>query len=106
TRNSFRRLPVVSRDRLVGIITTRQIVDFIAENRVFTKIVKNEVQEVLNTRAEEIMEKNVTVVDKGIDIGEAARLMDKERTGTACVVEGNRLVGILTERDIVRAVAE
>ena len=106
TRNSFRRLPVMSRDQLVGIITTRQIVDFIAENRVFKKIVKNEVQEVLNTRADEIMEKSVTAVDKEMDIGEAARVMDEERTGTACVVEDDKLIGILTERDIVRAVAE
>ncbi len=106
TRNSFRRVPVVSRNQLVGIITTRHIVDFIAENRVFKKIVKNEVQEVLNTRAEEIMAKDITVVNKDMDIGEASRIMDKEGSGTACVLEDDKLIGILTERDIIRAVAE
>ncbi|MFQ6135659.1 MAG: CBS domain-containing protein [Candidatus Hydrothermarchaeales archaeon] len=106
TRNSFRRLPVLSKGDLIGIITTRHIVDFIGRNSVFAKIVKNEVQEVLKTRAREIMDENVAVVSKDTDIGEAAKIMRERKTGTVCVVDNGRLVGILTERDIVRAVGE
>jgi CBS domain-containing protein len=39
-------------------------------------------------------------------IAEAASLMSQRRIGSALVVAGDRLLGIFTERDIVRAVSQ
>ena len=54
---------------------------------------------------ETIMTGDLLRVDAAASLGEAARAMDARRVGAALVFEAERLVGILTERDILRAVA-
>jgi CBS domain-containing protein len=55
----------------------------------------------------DVMTTNPTTVEPGTSIVEAAQLMKKEDVGALPVVEGGRLVGMITDRDIViRAVAE
>jgi CBS domain-containing protein len=49
---------------------------------------------------------SAAVIDQSDDtLAEAARKMWKQQTGSLLVMEGDDLVGILTERDILRAVA-
>ena len=56
---------------------------------------------------QDVMTTNPTTVEPGTSIKEAAQLMKKEDVGALPVVEGGRLVGMITDRDIVlRAVAE
>ena len=56
---------------------------------------------------QDVMTTNPTTVEPGTSIKEAAKLMKKEDVGALPVVEGGRLVGMITDRDIVlRAVAE
>lgn len=51
------------------------------------------------------MARELLVVSPQTPIGEAARQMAARNVGTVLVFEGERLIGILTERDILRAVA-
>ena len=44
-------------------------------------------------------------VETGLPLGEAAKRIDERHVGAALVLDGERLVGILTERDVLRAVA-
>lgn len=104
-RNSFRRLPVISQGFLAGILTTRMIIEYIGRNHIFSKIVKNRVEEVLKTPVEEIMKVQVPTVGPDTDLGEVARVMEESGTGTVCVVEDRKLRGILTERDILKALS-
>jgi CBS domain-containing protein len=53
----------------------------------------------------EIMARDVLAVAGDTSISEAARQMHERRVGAVVVVDGDRLVGILTERDVLRAVA-
>jgi len=53
-----------------------------------------------------IMSSNLVTVDGGTLLAEAARTMHERRVGAALVFADERLAGILTERDILRAVAE
>ena len=53
----------------------------------------------------EIMTADVLGLDPATSLVEAARRMNERRVGAVVVTEGNRLVGIVTERDILRAVA-
>jgi CBS domain-containing protein len=54
----------------------------------------------------EIMTHNVEVVSPGDTLEQAARKMEELNVGPMPVCEGNRVVGLLTDRDItVRAVA-
>jgi CBS domain-containing protein len=53
----------------------------------------------------EIMARDVLGVAPGTSIVEAAARMHERRVGAVVVQEAERLVGILTERDVLRAVA-
>jgi CBS domain-containing protein len=56
-------------------------------------------------RVSEIMT-NAAVLDQSDDtLAEAARKMWKQQTGSLLVMEGDDLVGIITERDVLKAVA-
>jgi CBS domain-containing protein len=56
---------------------------------------------------QDVMTSQPTTVEPGTSIVEAARIMRREDTGIVPVVEGEKLVGTLTDRDIVvRLVAE
>jgi CBS domain-containing protein len=46
----------------------------------------------------------VVAVDAAQPMREAARLMDERRIGSVAVREGNRLLGLVTERDLMLAV--
>jgi CBS domain-containing protein len=53
----------------------------------------------------EIMSRDLVTVEPGISLEEAARRMDERHVGAALVLEGDALRGIITERDVLRAVA-
>ena len=52
----------------------------------------------------EIMTPDVLGLDPTTSLLEAARRMHERRVGAVVVTEGERLVGIVTERDVLRAV--
>jgi CBS domain-containing protein len=55
----------------------------------------------------DVMTSNPTGVETSTPIAEAARSMKAENVGSLPIVEGDRLVGMLTDRDIViRGIAE
>jgi len=57
-------------------------------------------------KVRELMTKDPATVDSGATLGEVAMLMKQRDCGSIPVVEGGRLIGIVTDRDIViRAVA-
>jgi len=47
---------------------------------------------------------DVETVSPSVTLGEAARLLAAKRIGAVLVMEGQRLAGILSERDIVKAI--
>ncbi len=55
------------------------------------------------TLVREIMNSRLTTCDAEATVGEAATLMGERAVGSVLIVDGERLLGILTERDIVRA---
>lgn len=52
-------------------------------------------------KVEEIMTRSPAIVAPDSTVGEAATLMKQEDCGSLPVVEGTKLVGIVTDRDIV-----
>lgn len=54
----------------------------------------------------EIMATELVHVDAALALADAATRMNERRVGAALVLDGERLAGILTERDVLRAVAE
>jgi CBS domain-containing protein len=61
----------------------------------------------MGKRVKEVMSSNPCAIDADKPVSYAAKMMKDENVGLAPVVEGDRLVGTLTDRDIVtRVVAE
>jgi CBS domain-containing protein len=54
----------------------------------------------------EIMSRSLLTVDPATSLTDAARQMDQRTVGAVLVFSEGRLVGILTERDVLRAVAK
>jgi signal-transduction protein with cAMP-binding, CBS, and nucleotidyltransferase domain len=52
----------------------------------------------------DLMSRELVRVDREASIEDAAELMSGRRVGSALVFDGERLVGILTERDVLRVV--
>jgi CBS domain-containing protein len=52
------------------------------------------------------MSRDLLVVAAGDEVGEVVRRMAERNVGAVLVLEGERLMGILTERDVLRAVAD
>jgi len=54
----------------------------------------------------EVMGREVVTLAPGQSLAEAARSLNDRRQSGALVLDGERLVGIITERDLVRAVVD
>jgi CBS domain-containing protein len=93
-RNGFRRLPILRERELAGVVTTRDIITQFAEN--FSA-------DILERRVSKFMKKPTTVSPNDL-IADAAELMRKHDIGGLPVVEGEKVVGILTEKDLLKTV--
>jgi CBS domain-containing protein len=58
------------------------------------------------TAVGEIMSEALFAIEPTTTVAEAATVMGERRIGSALVMEGERLLGIFTERDIVRALGQ
>jgi len=105
TTQGFRRLPIISENRVVGIVTAMDILRFFGSGEVFKRLRSGTIMQVLNTHALEIATKDVTAVKPDADIGQAAKSMQEKDIGALPVIENEKLVGIITERDFFKIIA-
>ena len=103
--NGFRRLPVVDDGELKGVLVAMDVVRFLGSGKAFEYARSDDVRDVLAVKVAEVMTRDVEVIALHSDIGEAASLMMKTGRGSLLVVEGGELKGIITERDLVIAIA-
>ena len=105
TSQRFRRLPVVSDDVLYGIVTATDIMRYLGSREVFNRITTGNIAEVMGLPVRTLItgELFTTAPEKGIN--EAAREMLKRNIGGLPVIENSRLIGLVTEFDLVRAFA-
>ncbi|MEB2837300.1 MAG: CBS domain-containing protein [Desulfurococcales archaeon] len=106
-RHGFRRLPVLGSDNSIkGMITAKDIVRFFGSHRAFEFVTTGDINEVLETPVYELMEPGILTVEASADVSEAARLMREHNVGSLIVLdEKGEAVGIITERDVVVAIA-
>lgn len=105
-RCRFRRLPVVSDDVLFGIITSTDIVRYLGTGEVFNGLVLGEMGELMALPVRTLMKGELITTSPETPIDTAARLMHERRIGALPVIEDSRLIGLVTEFDLVRAYAE
>jgi acetoin utilization protein AcuB len=101
----IRHLIVVEDDRVVGIITDRDIRLNLPSPATSLSVWElNFLLASLTVRS--VMTSAVLVVESQRPIAEAARIMIDHKIGALPVVDDGRLVGIITESDFVRALAD
>jgi len=99
-QRGIRHLPVVDDDVLVGIVSDRDLKQAMASPA--TSLETHELNYLLEAlTVDEIMTRAVITVGRRFPIEEAARLMVKEKVSALPVTETGRLVGIVTETDVL-----
>jgi acetoin utilization protein AcuB len=99
----IRHLPVVDRgDRLVGIVTDRDLRQVIFDPSIRARL-GSSAAALNELTVREIMTWGVVTVRPKTDIREAAGLMHEQKIGAVPVVDGETVVGILTEHDVLDA---
>jgi len=106
TTRGFRRLPIISEEKVVGIVTAMDIIRFFGSGKVFRYLKSGSITQVLNTPAFEIATKDVATIESDVDAGEAAKIMQEKNIGALPVVKNGKLVGIITERDFFKIIEQ
>jgi len=99
----FRRLPVVKDDVLYGIITATDIMKYLGTGQVFQRMVTGNVAEVMALPVRTLVSGSLHTIDPKKNVNEAAREMLARNVGALPVIEDARLVGLVTEFDLVKA---
>jgi CBS domain-containing membrane protein len=99
-----RHIPVVdNEENVIGIVSQRDLIRSALDTEGVLPV--SEQRDLLkSTTVREIMVAGVETAEPDQDIQEAGRLMLENKLGCLPVVEGNHLVGILTEADFVKYV--
>jgi acetoin utilization protein AcuB len=107
-RARVRHLPVLDADgALVGLITDRDLRHHLFSSPVFPEVGKTSVDALLQiARVSDVMSSPAVTIDASDDVAEAARRMRQGKIGSLPVVEAGRLVGIVTEIDVLRKVCQ
>ncbi len=104
-KNNVRRLLVVDDDKLVGIITMDDL-----RPKLLTNVVGMYSERTNNILAQikinQVMTKNPKTASADQSLVEAAQKMLTHNISTLPVMDGENLVGIITEKDIFRALVE
>lgn len=101
SRLNLRRFPVIENGRLVGIVTDRDvrqadISSAVVQERRYVEYILDRIQ------VRGIMTPDPITVTPDTPLEEAASLILEHKIGGLPVVEGDRLVGIITETDLIR----
>jgi len=105
TSYRFRRLPVVSDDVLYGIVTATDIMRYLGNREVFSRLTTGNIAEVTGLSVRTLVAGSLITTTPGRSINEAAREMLSKNIGALPVIEDSRLIGLVTEFDLVRAFA-
>jgi acetoin utilization protein AcuB len=103
----IRHLPVLDdARRLAGIVTDRDLRQVVLDPALQDLAEDRFLRALADLRIRDVMTWGVVTTRPTTPLREAARLMHRERIGALPVVQDGRVVGILTEADLVRALAD
>ena len=99
--HKIRRLPVMKKNKLIGLVTRHMLLE--ASPSPATSLSIHELHYLLSKMTvKDIMIKNPYTISPDMPAEEALQLGQEKGYGAFPVVEKNRLVGMVTESDIVR----
>lgn len=103
--SNVRRLPVVDNGKLVGIVASGDVLEAGPSDAISLSI--HELNYLIaRLTVKEIMTKDVVTVVEDTKLHDVAKIMLEKKIGGLPVMNGDQVVGIITESDIFRAVIE
>ena len=97
----IRHLPVVEDEKVVGIITQRDLFKAsLASALGYGEKAKRDFLKTVSVK--EVMVKEVKTISPETDVKEAGQIMLEEKIGCLPVQKDDRLIGLITETDILR----
>ncbi len=105
----LRRLPVIDDGVLVGMITVREILRYFGKGEAFRMLTSGNIRDAIDRSVATILAnsdllyyREILTFPRDAPISQVAKLMLEKGYGASLIVEGGRLEGIITERDIIR----
>ncbi len=104
-KRKIRHLPVVDKDKLVGIVVEKDLLS--NHPSPATTLSLYEIYSLLESlRIRQIMSRPVITVEGDCPLEEAARIMVENKISCLPVMDGEMLVGIITETDVFKVLVE
>lgn len=101
----IRHMPVVEDGKVVGVLSQRDL--FRSALIVALGFGRKTTSALIKTiRVKEVMTKPAITITADAAVSDAARLMIEKKIGCLPVVENEKLIGLITETDILRSVVE
>ena len=101
----IRHLPILENGRVVGVLSQRDL--FYSALVKLLGFKQREKKDVMRTvRVKDVMSKPVIAISPDVPVKVAAHMMMAKKIGCLPVVEGESLVGLVTETDILRYFVE
>jgi CBS domain-containing protein len=92
---------LIRKDKKLHIPTVVAIFDWVLYLERPKKI-EEEIQRINATKVEDLYTKTVVTVDEKVPVDEIATIMEQKKVSTIPVMDGNRLVGVIGKRDLLR----
>ncbi len=90
-KKGIKQLPVLEKGKLVGIVTQTDLIRTLTSYVMWRDVV-------------EIMSRDVSTVQKNTTVSEASQIMTSHDISSIVVLDGDRVIGLLTERDIINRI--
>jgi CBS domain-containing protein len=106
TEHRFRRLPVVAEEILFGLVTATDIMKYLGSGEIFRRLVTGDIADVMGLPVRTVVAGDQLVTTgPEKNVNDAARQMLEHGVGALPVIENSRLIGLVTEFDLVKAFA-
>ncbi|PAV08320.1 hypothetical protein ASJ82_03330 [Methanosphaera cuniculi] len=115
-RNSLRRIPIVGEDpnsnskeeKILGVVTASDVLKYLGDHELFAKLFSNEGNDVVDVTIDNLMEDFLITAPMYEKTEDLIDLMKKFSIKGIPIVDEdtNKLVGIVTVRDLLKAIVE
>jgi len=103
TMENIRHLPVIDQNKLVGILSDRDIKKTLAPKKNFIERRSGTTIQLSTSKVKSIMKRGIITIKPESRAADAAAIMVKRKIGVLPVTHKDKLVGIITASDILKA---